>query len=166
MTPRFRLSYNFSNSRATQNTHKKGKASNNKTVNGQFIKDVIFLGEPDQYNFPWQVAPFWLIENGHVVAGAAESFVWFFEVIIPVKTGSIWRCWGVDVGSLSLNGSCLAPGQTFSGFMLQKVFKDKPVYIWPMREILPMEPSFRKAKRGNEVSTWGEWEWIIFYLNF
>ena len=34
----------------------------------------------------------------------------------------------------------LAPGQTLFGFLLQKVFKDKPICVRPVREILPMEP--------------------------
>lgn len=53
----------------------------------------------------------------------------FLKSLFPSKLEAFDDVEVFDVGSLSLNGSCLAPGQTFSGFMLQKVFKDKPVYI-------------------------------------
>ena len=41
----------------------------------------------------------------------------------------------------------LAPGQVLSGFLLHKVFKDKPVYIRPIRTTLDMEPSFSQFER-------------------
>ena len=56
LTPRFRLSYNFNNSRAGQNTRKKGKTKSEKAPNGPFIKDVILLGGPDHENVPRQGA--------------------------------------------------------------------------------------------------------------
>ena len=56
LTPRFRLSYNFNNSRAGQNTRKKGKTKIEKAPNGPFIKDVILLGGPDHENVPRQGA--------------------------------------------------------------------------------------------------------------
>lgn len=44
---RFRLSYNFNNLRAGQNTCKKGKTKSDKALNGPFFKDMILLGGPD-----------------------------------------------------------------------------------------------------------------------
>ena len=70
LSPRFRLSYNFNNSRAGQNTRKKGKTKSDKAPNGPFIKDVILLGGPDHENVPLQGARLWLMENGHVIAAA------------------------------------------------------------------------------------------------
>ena len=160
MTPRFRLSYNFNNSRAAQNTRKKGKTNNDKTPNGQFIKDVTLLGGPDHDNVPRQGARLWLMENGHVVAGAVFRKEWdekalydFLRSLFPSKLEAFDDIEVVMSVHCRLMAPVLAPGQTLSGFMLQKVFKDKPVYIRPMREILPMEPSFKKAKHGSEVST-------------
>ena len=49
LTPRFRLSYNFNNSRTGQNTRKKGKTKSEKAPNGPFIKDVILLGGPSRH---------------------------------------------------------------------------------------------------------------------
>lgn len=57
----------------------------------------------------------------------------------------------------------LAPGQTLSGFLLQKVFKDKPICVRPVREILPMEPLFKKAKDASEVrEAEHKWEFVTF----
>ena len=52
LTPRFRLSYNFNNSRAGQNTCKKGKTKSDKALNGPFFKDMILLGGPDYEKVP------------------------------------------------------------------------------------------------------------------
>lgn len=52
LTPRFRLSYNFNNSRAGQNTCKKGKTKSDKALNGPFFKDMILLGGPDHEKVP------------------------------------------------------------------------------------------------------------------
>ena len=52
LTSRFRLSYNFNNSRAGQNTCKKGKTKSDKALNGPFFKDMILLGGPDHEKVP------------------------------------------------------------------------------------------------------------------
>ena len=52
LTPRFRLSHNFNNSRAGQNTCKKGKTKSDKALNGPFFKDMILLGGPDHEKVP------------------------------------------------------------------------------------------------------------------
>ena len=47
----------------------------------------------------------------------------------------------------------LAPGQSLSGFVLQKIFKDKPLYIRPSRQILETkieEPMTKKEKLEDE----------------
>lgn len=57
----------------------------------------------------------------------------------------------------------LASGQTLSGFLLQKVFEDKPICVRPVREILPMEPLFKKAKDASEVrAAEHKWEFVTF----
>ena len=76
LNPRFRLSYNFNNSRVRQNTRKKGKAKSDKALNGPFIKDVILLGRPGHEIVPRQGARLWLMENGHVVAAATFRKEW------------------------------------------------------------------------------------------
>lgn len=153
MTPRFRLSYNFSNSRSGQNTRKKGKAINDKKPNGQFVKDVILLGGPDQDTVPRQGARVWLMENGHIVAGAVFRKEWsekalhdFLKSLFPSKLEAFDDFELVMSVHSRLMAPVLAPGQALSGFLLQKVFKDKPVYIRPMRDILPIEPLFKRAK--------------------
>ena len=52
LTLRFRLSFNFNNSRAGQNTCKKGKTKSDKALNGPFFKDMILLGGPDHEKVP------------------------------------------------------------------------------------------------------------------
>ena len=160
LTPRFRLSYNFNNSRAGQNTRKKGKTKSDKAPNGPFIKDVILLGGPDHENVPRQGARLWLMENGHVVAAATFRKEWdekalldFLKSLFPSKLGAFDDVEVVMSVHSRLMAPILAPGQALSGFLLQKVFKDKPVYVRPMREILPMEPSFKREKHDSEVRT-------------
>lgn len=52
LTPRFRLSFNFNNSRAGQNTCKKDKTKSDKALNGPFFKDMILLEGPDHEKVP------------------------------------------------------------------------------------------------------------------
>ena len=61
LTPHYRLSYNFNNSRAGQNTRKKGETKSDKAPNGLFIKDVILLGGLDHGNVLRQGARLWLM---------------------------------------------------------------------------------------------------------
>jgi len=160
LTPHFRLSYNFNNSRAGQNTRKKGKAKSDKELNGPFIKDVILLGGPDQENVPQQGAWLWLMENGHVLVAATFQKEWngkalpnFLKVLFPSKLGAFDDVEIVMSVHSRLMAPILAPAQALSSFLLQKVFKDKPVYVRPMCEILPLGPSFKKAKHDSEVRT-------------
>ena len=153
-TPRFRLSYNFNNTRV----RKKGKPSS-KTPHGPFIKDVVLLGGPQHENVPRQGARAWLMQNGHVVSGAQFLKEWdestlhdFLKSLFPTRLGDFDDIEVLMPVHSRLMAPVLAPGQVLSGFLLHKVFKDKPVYIRPMRTILDMEPSFKKAKHDSEVS--------------
>ena len=153
-TPRFRLSCNFNNTRV----RKKGKVSS-KTPNGPFIKDVVLLGGPQHENVPRQGAPAWLMQNGHVVSGAQFLKEWdestlhdFLKSLFPTRLGDFDDIEVLMRVHSRLMAPVLAPGQVWSGFLLHKVFKDKPVYIRPMRTILEMAPLFKKAKHDSEVS--------------
>ena len=107
------------------------------------------------------------MENGHVVAAATFRKEWdekavldFLKSLFPSKLGAFDDVEVVMSVHCRLLPPILAPGQALSGFLLQKVFKDKPVYVRPMREILPMQPSFKKAKHDSEVRT-AEREFIL-----
>lgn len=71
LIPRFRLSYNFNNSRAGQNTCKKGKTKSDKALNGPFFKDMISLGVPEHEKVSGKKHGY-----GHVVAAATFLKEW------------------------------------------------------------------------------------------
>ena len=79
----------------------------------------------------------------------------FRRYLFPEKLGEFDDVEVVMSVHSSLMAPVLAPGQVLSGFMLQKVFKDKAVYFKPMRRILDMDPSFepslKKTKYNSEV---------------
>ena len=77
----------------------------------------------------------------------------FLKSLFPSKLGAFDDVEVVMSVHSRLMAPVLVPGQTLSGFLLQKVFKDKPVYVRPIREILAMDPSFKKAKYDSEVRT-------------
>ena len=137
---------------------KKGKPA--KIPNGPFMKDVILLGGPEDNRVPRQGSRVWLMENGHVICGAQFMKEWdaktlqdFFKSLFP-SLGEFDDDVEVLMSVHSrLMAPVLAPGQVLTGFMVQKVFKDKPIYIRPSRHILDMEPLFKKAKLDSEVSS-------------
>ena len=98
------------------------------------------------------------MENGHVVAASPLRKEWdekalldFLESLFPSKLGAIDNVEVMVSVHCHLMPPILAPGQALSGFLLQKVSKEEPVYVRPMREILPMEPSFTKPKHDTEA---------------
>ena len=99
------------------------------------------------------------MQNGHVVSGAQFLKEWdestlhdFLKSLFPARLGDFDDIEVLMPVHSRLMAPVLAPGQVWSGFLLHKVFKDKPVYIRPMRTILEMEPLFKKAKHDSEVS--------------
>ena len=162
-SPRFRLSYNFNSNNSRGRSYnrsgsKKGKPA--KIPNGPFMKDGILLGGPEDNRVPRQGSRVWLMENGHVICGAQFMKEWdaktlqdFFKSLFP-SLGEFDDDVEVLMSVHSrLMAPVLAPGQVLTGFMVQKVFKDKPIYIRPSRHILDMEPLFKKAKLDSEVSS-------------
>jgi hypothetical protein len=114
-----------------------------KIDNRPFLRDLILLSGPDVTVVPRQGARLVLMENGHVItgcrftkdlsAGAVET------IIIEAFDGKIPP--HVDIELLtsvhaSLVVPTLAPGQLLDGIMLHRIFKQKPVYVRPNRQLL------------------------------
>ena len=77
----------------------------------------------------------------------------FLKSLFPSKLGAFDDVQVVMLIHCCLMAPTLAPGQALSSFLLQKVCKDKPIYVRPMQEILPMNPPFKKPKHDSEVRT-------------
>lgn len=130
---------------APRNRSRRGREQPRPPVidNRPFLRDLILLSGPDETIVPRQGARLVLMENGHVItgcsftknlsAGAVETnIIMAFDGKIPPD---------VDIQLLtsvhsSLVAPTLAPGQLLDGIMLHRIFKQKPVYIRPSRQLL------------------------------
>ena len=125
------------------------------------MKDVILLGGPDDDKVPRQGIRVWLMENQHILSGVQFQKEWDYDTLISFIKGLFpSKLTSSDYIKILLSVHfklivpTLAPGQSLSGFVLQKIFKDKPVYIRPSRQILDlsfsnedtMEPSAKIEK--------------------
>ncbi|XP_028409260.1 uncharacterized protein LOC114531853 [Dendronephthya gigantea] len=151
--PRFRLRQNFPQ---TNRGRKKDKPAT-----GAFTKDVILLSGPNDTTVPRQGSRVWLMEHHHILSGVQLRKEWdsdkllsFLKQLFPSK---LMDSDDVEI-LLSVHSKLLpptlAPGQSLSGFVLQKIFKDKPLYIRPSRLILTMEidePLAKKEKLEDEA---------------
>jgi len=154
--PKFRLAYNFMRgSKRQQKTPKKST----KQPSGTFVKDVILLGGPEEDKVPRQGARVWLFENNHIVSGANIRKEWDFlilcdylKTLYPTKLGEFDDIQLLMTVHSKLLPPNLAPGQQLSGFMLQKIFKDRPIYIRPSKHILDLLPPTKKRKCEYEVN--------------
>lgn len=152
-TPRFRLRHNFP--QTTSRGRKKDKG-----VAGPFTKDVILLSGPEDDTVPRQGSRVWLMENQHILCGVQLRKEWdstklisFFKNLFPSKLMDSDEIEILLSVHFKLLPPTLAPGQLFTGFVLQKIFKDKPIYIRPSRQILemnPEEPAAKKEKLDDE----------------
>ena len=107
------------------------------------MRDVILLTGPDINSVPRQGKRVWLMENGHVISGFQLQKEWSecvleaclkeafeekipdgvdFEILIPVHR--------------TLVKPTLAPGQVLNGVMVHRIFKEKPIYIRPLEQIM------------------------------
>ena len=112
---------------------------------------MVLLAGPEEDKVPCQGSRVWLMENSHIVSEAEFSKDWnalglqtFLKGLFPLKLGEFDDVEVLMPVHSKLLPPHLAPGQQLSGFMLQKVFKDKPVYIRPSRQIL--EPQHKKRR--------------------
>ncbi|XP_020895639.1 uncharacterized protein LOC110234590, partial [Exaiptasia diaphana] len=150
--PRFALGYNFSKRQKRKDT--------SKTATGSFIKDVILLGGPEDDKVPRQGLRVLLSENNHIVSGATLRKEWGFPTVIdylkslfPSKLGEFDEITILMPVHSKLLEPNLPPGQQLSGFMIQKVFKDRPVYIRPHKRILTLDEYLPKKKRKLESAS-------------
>lgn len=126
LTPRFRLSYNFNNSRAGQNTCKKGKTKSDKALNGAFFKDMILLGGPDHEKVLGKEHGYGLCKMAMLLQlllflrSGMRKICMIFLFVIFLQAVSGWQCLGSNVGSLSFNGSFPSSGPDFMRLSVPK----------------------------------------------
>lgn len=119
LTPRFRLSYNFNNSRAGQNTCKKGKQKVIKHWMVRSLRTWFYLEDQTMRKFPARstvmaYAKWPCCCSCYFFKGVGwDSFAWIFLFVIFLQAVSGWQWLGSDVGSLSFNGSFPSSGPDF-----------------------------------------------------
>ena len=129
----------------------KGKGKGKSVVKGPFMRDVILLTGPDVNTVPRQVKRVWLVENGFAISGFQLQKEWS-ECIVEVSLREAFEekiPAGVDFEILmpvhsTLVKPTLAPGQVRNGVMVHRIFKEKPIYIRPVKEICDVGISSRK----------------------
>ena len=101
---------------------------------------------------PRQGARVQLMESGHIICGFELQKEWKdYDVELHIREAFGDKLpESVDMEILvsvhnTLHTPSLPPNQTLSGFMVHKVFKDKPIYIRPAVQIL--ECFERKGKK-------------------
>ena len=131
------------NKRFLNNSTSRRQAKKKKCPSGPFIRDIILLARPNVNIVPRQGARVQLMENGHIISGFEMMKEWKdYDVELHIREAFGDKLPdGVDIEILvsvhnTLHVPSLPPNQTLSGFMVHKVFKDKPIYIRPAVQIL------------------------------
>ena len=114
--------------------------------NKPFMRDLVLLSGPDDRVVPRQGTRPTLNERGHVISGCrftkSQSVIEVARTILEAFDGKIPP--GVDIELLisvhsSLVVPSLAPGQLgIDGAMLQRLYRNKPVYIRPNQQLLDL----------------------------
>lgn len=147
-----RILNSSSSSRKKQSKMKKGPS-------GPFIRDIVLLSGPNVNAVPCQSARVNLVENGHIILGFQLMKEWKgYEVEMHVRNafGDKLKDHNIDIEIVmsvhnTLHPPCLAPNQTLNGFMVHKVFKDKPIYVRPSVQILePLSNRINKPEHLND----------------
>eukprot|EP00794_Sanderia_malayensis_P016371 gene16371-18013_t len=128
--------------------------SKNKSDSGPFVKDVVLLAGPDESIVPRQSARVFLMEKNLIVAGA-QFLKEFDNKQLLQKVRNLFPSILKDGDELEilmpvyfkLLPPNLPPGQLLNGCMVTKIFKDKPLYIRPSRQLIydnAAEPTTKK----------------------
>ena len=125
---------------------RRGKQKKNAGDNKLFMRDLVLLCSPDDDIVPRQGTRLALNERSHVTSGVkftkSQSMIEVERTIIEAFDGKIPR--GVDIELLisvhsTLVVPSLAPQQPgIDATILQRLYRNKPVYIRPRQQILDL----------------------------
>ena len=142
LTRRYFPALNY-NKRFLNSSSSRRQAKKKKCPSGPFIRDLILLAGPDVNIVPRQGVRVHLMENGHIIYGFEFLKEWkAYDVELHIREAFGDKLpHSVDIEILvsvhnTLHMPSLPPNQALSGFMVHKVFKDKPIYIRPAAQIL------------------------------
>ena len=147
--PLYTMRRNFTNFRTANYRSSRGGKRKGATPSGSFLRDVILLSSPN--DVPRQGNRVFLQESGHVIMAFPFKKEWSdLEVELKIREAfqdMIPRL--VDFKILQsvhtkLSKPTLAQGQYLTGAMIHRIFRDKPIYVRPMRQILK-PPKQRKT---------------------
>lgn len=131
------------NRRFLSSSNSQRQAKKKKVPSGPFIRDIILLSGPEVNVVPRQSVKVQLMESGHIIYGFQLMKEWKdFDVEINIRSAFGEKLAdNVDIEILmsvhnTLHPPCIPPNQTLNGFMVHKVFKDKPIYIRPSIQML------------------------------
>ena len=150
-TPRFQLAHNFGYRRNY------GKKKKDKPVVGPFLKDVVLLRGPLDDKVPRQGTRVWLMENKHIESGVQFQKEWDNHMLLSFIKGLFpSKLIDIDIEILmpvhfKLVPPTLGPRQAFTGYIVQKIFKDKPTYVRPTSQSTPLslddlEPELKRNR--------------------
>lgn len=123
-------------------TAQRPRASDNRNKM-PFLRDLVLLGGPKDEVVPRQGSKLLLIDHGHVISACQftkDMNAGQVETAIRMAFGD--KTWNVDLEILmsihsTLVVPTLAPGQDgIDGVILHRLFKEKPVYVRPDRQLI------------------------------
>jgi hypothetical protein len=144
VAPRYQMPRNLTRRQASINraTTQRPKASNNRNKT-PFMRDLILLAGPKDTVVPRQGSKLLLIEHGHVITACQfRKDMNPAQVLTEIAMAFGEKLLDVDIEILmsvhsSLVVPTLAPGQDgIDGVILHRLFKEKPVYVRPDRQLI------------------------------
>jgi hypothetical protein len=141
IAPRYQMPRNLTR-RQHRAASQRPKASNNRNKT-PFMRDLILLAGPKDTVVPRQGSKLLLIEHGHVITACQfRKDMNPAQVLTEIAMAFSDKLLDVDIENLmsvhsSLVVPTLAPGQDgIDGVILHRLFKEKPVYIRPDRQLI------------------------------
>jgi hypothetical protein len=141
IAPRYQMPRNLTR-RQHRAASQRPKASNNRNKT-PFMRDLILLARPKDTVVPRQGSKLLLIEHGHVITACQfRKDMNPAQVLTEIAMAFSDKLLDVDIEILmsvhsSLVVPTLAPGQDgIDGVILHRLFKEKPVYIRPDRQLI------------------------------
>eukprot|EP00794_Sanderia_malayensis_P013269 gene13269-14636_t len=140
--PQFTVRKNFGNKRKMFSTGSKGNKTSKGQPKGPFRKDLILLCGPDDDLVPRQGHKLYLAENQHIVREVLFMKQWsatdIEEKINEILRGRLKGCEEIELLESvhrKVVPPTIQPGDALDGERISKIFKEKPIYIRPQKQI-------------------------------
>ncbi len=142
-TPQFTVRKNFGKKRKMFSTSSKGSKVPKGQPKGPFRKDLILLCGPNDDLVPRQGHKLYLAENQHIIREVLFMKQWsatdVMEKIKEILRGRLKGCEEIELLESvhrKVVPPTIQPGDALDGERISKIFKEKPIYVRPQKQIL------------------------------